>query len=155
MYKIIICLINTLLSLTGIGRGPDQRTKQNFDMIFGVNHFGHFLLTMLLLDRLKKYTPSRIVTVSSLAHSQVPHGDIDFKASSLNPSGIDYPGLSGYDRSKLANILFTKELARQLEGTGVTAISLHPGLVRTNIFQTTYENGSPLWRFILYSFASL
>lgn len=144
--------LDILINNAGIGRTLGQLTKQNYDMTFGVNHFGHFLLTMLLLDRLKKCSPSRIVTVSSLAHSMVS-GEMDFKPGPA--SDVKYPGLSGYDRSKLANIWFTKQLSNQLEGTGVTTFCLHPGLVRTSIFQTAYEAGSPLWRFIMFTFASL
>lgn len=135
------------------GSGTQLRTQQGYDMTFGVNHFGHFLLTMLLLDRLKKCTPSRIVTVSSKNYIWVKsRDDLDF--TSKDKSGLKYPGLKGYDRSKLANILFTKHLSKQLEGTGVTAVSLHPGLVRTNIFQTAYENGASLFRFGLMTLAS-
>lgn len=147
--------LDILINNAGIGITQGKRTKQDFDMTFGVNHFGHFLLTMLLLERLKKCTPSRIVTVASLAHTHVLPGHMEFTPGALNASSVRYPGLIGYDRSKLANILFTKQLSERLQGTDVTACCLHPGLVRTSIFQTAYETGSPWWRFCLFTLASL
>ncbi|CAD7013864.1 unnamed protein product [Ceratitis capitata] len=98
-------------------------------MQLGVNHMGHFLLTNLLLDLLKKSAPSRVVTVSSLAHTR---GEIN--VADLNSDKSYDPG-TAYNQSKLANILFTRELARRLEGTGVTANALHPGVVDTELFR--------------------
>ncbi|XP_064600291.1 retinol dehydrogenase 13-like isoform X2 [Liolophura sinensis] len=87
----------------------------------------HFLLTMLLLDKLKKSAPSRIINVSSIAHNR---GRINFEdlnsAKSYNPS-------EAYNQSKLANLLFTKELAKRLEGTKVTVNAVHPGIVKTEL----------------------
>ncbi|XP_071790657.1 retinol dehydrogenase 12-like isoform X1 [Asterias amurensis] len=104
-------------------------TVDNFDLAFGTNHFGHFLLTNLLLDLLKKSAPSRVVIVSSYIH-RVAHG---INMTRGDPDGgkdtILYPYLKGYSKSKLANILFSSELARRLESTGVVAVSLHPGVV--------------------------
>ncbi|XP_055707577.1 retinol dehydrogenase 13-like [Phlebotomus papatasi] len=104
---------------------PLQRTRDGFEMQIGVNHLGHFLLTNLLLDILKSSAPSRIVTVSSLLHM---FGGI--KKYDLN-SEKSYSAYSAYCQSKLANVLFTRALAKKLEGTGVTANCLHPGVVRT------------------------
>lgn len=104
---------------------PLQRTRDGFEMQIGVNHLGHFLLTNLLLDILKGSAPSRIVTVSSLLHM---FGGI--KKYDLN-SEKSYSNYSAYCQSKLANVLFTRALAKKLEGTGVTANCLHPGVVRT------------------------
>ena len=145
-------LTSTFISNAGIGRSFSQPTKQGFDLTFGTNHFGHFLLTILLLDHLKKSAPSRIVTVSSAVHLSVKSGDLHF---SPGDGELRYPGLAGYGRSKLANILFTRELDNVLKDTGVTAYSLHPGLIRTNIFRSSYERGSPFWRYLLFSFASV
>uniref|UniRef100_A0A8C6LXA0 Retinol dehydrogenase 14a n=1 Tax=Nothobranchius furzeri TaxID=105023 RepID=A0A8C6LXA0_NOTFU len=103
------------------------RTEDGFEMQFGVNHLGHFLLTHLLLDLLKRSTPSRIVVVSSKLYK---HGDINFE--DLN-SEQSYDKAFAYSRSKLANLLFTSELARRLEGSGVTVNALTPGVVRTNL----------------------
>ncbi|HEX7443625.1 MAG TPA: SDR family oxidoreductase [Acidimicrobiales bacterium] len=104
-----------------------QVTAQGFEMTFGVNHLGHFLLTDLLVDRLESSAPSRVVNVASLAHRLAVTG--------LNFSDLQserrYQSMDVYGRSKLANVLFTTELARRLAGTGVTANCLHPGAVAT------------------------
>ena len=100
-------------------------TSDGLEHTFGVNHLAPFLLTTLLLDLLKASAPSRVVTVSSGAQSM---GRIDF--ADLQ-GARDYNGQRAYNQSKLANVLFTYELARRLEGTGVTANVLHPGVVRT------------------------
>ena len=105
---------------------PCWKTEDGFDMQFGVNHLGHFLLTNLLIDLLKRSAPSRVVNVSSNAH----RGEIDL--DDLN-SEKSYSRVGAYSNSKLANILFTRELSRRLEGTGVTANSLHPGAVQTEL----------------------
>lgn len=94
-------------------------------MQLGVNHLGHFLLTHLLLDLLKASAPSRIVVVSSKLYK---YGRINFE--DLNSEGA-YDKAACYSQSKLANLLFTLELARQLDGCGVTVNALTPGIVRT------------------------
>ncbi|XP_072047153.1 retinol dehydrogenase 12-like [Amphiura filiformis] len=104
-------------------------TVDGFESVFGINHFGHFLLTLLLLERLKKCSPSRVVMVTSNFYEYVTA--IDFKPKS--PDGLRYPGLNDYAYSKAANVMFTRELARRLKGTEVTAYSVHPGFVYTNI----------------------
>jgi NAD(P)-dependent dehydrogenase (short-subunit alcohol dehydrogenase family) len=95
-------------------------------MTFAVNHLAYFLLTNLLLDVLKASAPSRIVNVSSGDHS---NGTIDFDDLQGEKG---YKGAKAYSQSKLANVIFTCELAKRLDGTGVTANCLHPGVVRTN-----------------------
>lgn len=111
---------------------PRTVTNDGFEMTFGVNHLGHFLLTNLLLDLLRKSAPSRIVNVSSRAHYY----------GSINRDDImsvkNYHKWSSYCQSKLANVLFTRQLALLLQGTGVTANSLHPGIVKTGLFR--YQN---------------
>ncbi|XP_041043427.1 retinol dehydrogenase 14a [Carcharodon carcharias] len=119
--------LDVLINNAGIFQCPYMKTEDGFEMQFGVNHLGHFLLTNLLLDLLKRSAPSRIVVVSSKLYK---YGEINF--DDLN-SEKSYNKSFGYSRSKLANILFTHELAKQLEGTGVTANVLHPGIVRTNL----------------------
>lgn len=107
----------------GIFMDP-QASPDGLSMTFAVNHLAYFLLTNLLLDMLKASAPSRIVNVSSDAH----------RGSSINFESISSPasaGFGAYGASKLANILFTIELARRLEGTGVTVNALHPGVVNT------------------------
>jgi NAD(P)-dependent dehydrogenase (short-subunit alcohol dehydrogenase family) len=104
-----------------------QVTEQGFEMAFGVNHLGHFLLTDLLLDRLKESAPSRVIPVASLAHRFARKGlSFDDLQSERR-----YRAMNAYAKSKLANILFTTELARRLDGTGVTVNCVHPGVVRS------------------------
>ncbi|XP_055481731.1 retinol dehydrogenase 14 [Psammomys obesus] len=119
--------LDVLINNAGIFQCPYMKTEDGFEMQFGVNHLGHFLLTNLLLGLLKSSAPSRIVVVSSKLYK---YGDINF--DDLN-SEQSYNKSFCYSRSKLANILFTRELARRLEGTNVTVNVLHPGIVRTNL----------------------
>jgi NAD(P)-dependent dehydrogenase (short-subunit alcohol dehydrogenase family) len=100
-------------------------TEDGLERTFAVNHLAPFLLTHLLLDRLRSAAPARVVTVSSGAQAM---GRIDFDDLQGERS---YSGQRAYNQSKLANVLFTYELARRLEGSGVTANALHPGVVRT------------------------
>jgi retinol dehydrogenase 14 len=101
-------------------------TADGLERTFALNHLAPFLLTNLLLDRLIQSAAARVVTVSSHAHAQ---GGIDF--DDLQGEGA-YSGARAYNQSKLANVLFTYELARRLPATSVTANSLHPGVVRTS-----------------------
>jgi NAD(P)-dependent dehydrogenase (short-subunit alcohol dehydrogenase family) len=104
-----------------------QTTKQGFEQTFAVNHLGHFLLTNRLLDRLKASAPSRVVNLSSVGHHWAWRGlQFDDLQSEKRYSVMDV-----YGRSKLANILFTRALARRVEGTGVTVNAVHPGPVRS------------------------
>ncbi|XP_034384805.1 dehydrogenase/reductase SDR family member 13-like [Cyclopterus lumpus] len=110
------------------------RTEDGLGMMFGVNHIGHFLLTNLLLDRLKECEPGRVVTLSSTAHH---FGKIDFdclnthKALGLGNSSMDV--FQVYSDSKLCNVLFTHELAKKLQGTKVTCYCLHPGTINSEL----------------------
>ena len=101
-----------------------QLSGDGIEMTFALNHLASFLLTDLLLDTIKASAPARIINVSSGAHTS---GKIEFD----NLQGEREYGPRAYDNSKLANILFTMELARRLEGTGVTVNALHPGFVAT------------------------
>ena len=101
-------------------------TPDGLELTFALNHLAPFLLTNLLLDRLKRSRPARVVTVSSNAQAM---GRIDFDDLQGERS---YSGATAYDQSKLANLMFTYELARLLKGSGVTANALHPGVVRTS-----------------------
>ncbi len=103
-----------------------HETVDGLEHTFALNHLAPFLLTHLLLDRLTASAPARVVTVSSGAHAT---GRIDF--DDLQGSTA-YSGQRAYAASKLANVMFTYELARRLDGTGVTSTVLHPGVVRTN-----------------------
>jgi NAD(P)-dependent dehydrogenase (short-subunit alcohol dehydrogenase family) len=102
-------------------------TAQGFEQTFGVNHLGHFLLTLLLLGRLKASAPSRVINLTSVGHHMAYKG---MRFEDLQ-SEHGYAGMEAYGRSKLANILFTRELARRLAGTGVTVNAVHPGPVRS------------------------
>jgi NAD(P)-dependent dehydrogenase (short-subunit alcohol dehydrogenase family) len=102
-----------------------QLSVDGIEMTFALNHLAYFLVTNLLLDTIKASAPARIINVSSDAHSS---GKIEFDNLQGERS---YSGIGPYGNSKLANILFTAELARRLEGTGVTVNALHPGLVST------------------------
>ena len=104
-------------------------TEDGLEATFALNHLGYFLLTNLLVDLLKASAPSRIVNVASSAHRM---GTIDFDDLQYETG---YGGYKAYSRSKLANVMFTYELARRLAGTGVTVNCMHPGTVRTNLFK--------------------
>ncbi|XP_043948136.1 retinol dehydrogenase 13 [Drosophila biarmipes] len=130
--------LDVLINNAGVMRCPKTLTKDGFELQLGVNHIGHFLLTNLLLDVLKKSAPSRIVVVSSLAHTRGTMNVDDLNSEKSYDEGL------AYSQSKLANILFSRELAKRLEGTGVTVNSLHPGVVDTELtrnwafFQTNF-----------------
>ena len=106
-------------------------TKQGFELMFGVNHLGHFVLTNALLGCLTASAPARVVTVSSDAHYSAK--GIDFEALRRPAHGLT--GLPEYAVSKLCNVLFTQELARRVAGTGVTTYALHPGVVASDIWR--------------------
>ena len=112
-------------------------TADGLEHTFALNHLAPFLLTNLLLERLVASAPARIVTVSSGAQSM---GKIDFDDLQ---GQRNYSGQRAYNQSKLANVMFSYELARRLEGTGVTATVLHPGVVRTGFGA---EDPSPFWK---------
>lgn len=118
--------LDVLVNNAGAIMTTRSETADGFETTFGVNHLGYFLLTNLLLDTIKASAPARIVNVASRAHLR---SEMDF--DDLNSRQGRYSAMTTYARSKLANVLFTYELARRLEGTGVTANCLHPGVVRT------------------------
>jgi len=119
--------LDVLVNNAGAILSERRLTEDGFEATFGVNHLGHFLLTTLLLDRLRASAPSRIVNVASVAHRfcrGFPFADPQFERRRYRPA-------PAYNQSKLANVLFTMELARRLAGTAVTANCVHPGGVRT------------------------
>ena len=120
--------LHVLVNNAGVMRAAREVTEDGFEMMFGVNHLAPFLFTNLLLDRLRESAPARVVTVSSVAHRRAR---IDF--DDLQHEHGRYRSMGVYGESKLANVLFSYELARRLEGTGVTANCLHPGVVRTGL----------------------
>ncbi|CAH0596412.1 unnamed protein product [Chrysodeixis includens] len=121
--------LDVLINNAGTGTLDNSLTEDNLPVEAQVNHFGPFLLTMLLLPLIKSSAPSRIVNVSSLMHR---YGNV---------KNLDKQGTNFFDRrrvysdSKLANVLFTRKLSEQLKGTGVTVNCLHPGAVSTDIFR--------------------
>ena len=119
--------LDVLVNNVGIVMMRRKESADGIEMTLAVNHLAPFLLTNLLLDTLKASAPARIVNVSSALHHQ---GKINFDDLQMKRG---YNGLAAYNNSKLANLLFTYELARRLTGTGVTANALHPGMVRTNL----------------------
>ncbi|XP_060655622.1 retinol dehydrogenase 14-like isoform X1 [Drosophila nasuta] len=135
--------LDILINNAGIMLCPHMLTKEGFEMQLGVNHMGHFLLTNLLLDLLNKSSPSRIVNVSALAHV---NGTINF--DDLN-SEKSYSPRKAYGQSKLANILFTRELAKRLEGTNVTVNALHPGVVETELSRHVPIFNNPIFGFLI------
>jgi retinol dehydrogenase-12 len=111
--------------------GHRGRTKDGFELTWGINHLGHYLFTRLLLDRIKQAGRARIVNVASASHYNAKGVDWD----ALNKPTRSVTGMHEYAVSKLSNVLFTKELARRLEGTGVTTYAVHPGVVATDIWR--------------------
>jgi retinol dehydrogenase-12 len=122
--------LHVLVNNAGVA-GRRGLTRQGFELMFGVNHLGHFALTQLLLDRLASSAPSRVVTVASDAHYSAR--GIDWDALRRPARGIT--GMHEYAVSKLCNVLFSAELARRTAGTGVTTYALHPGVVASDIWR--------------------
>ncbi|XP_020293249.1 retinol dehydrogenase 13-like [Pseudomyrmex gracilis] len=138
--------LDILINNAGVMRCPKSYTKDGIEMHLGVNHMGHFLLTNLLLDILKDSAPARIVNLSSTAHRR---GKINTEDLNLNK---DYDPGSAYAQSKLANILFTRELANRLRGTGVTVNAVHPGIVDTEITRHMWVFNNGFIRILLTPF---
>ena len=138
--------LHLLINNAGLA-GAKGTTKSGFELAFGTNHVGPFLLTQLLLDRIKQSAPARIVTVASRAHTRV---------SGINWDDVRQPtkgkaGLPEYGISKLANVLFSAELGRRLAGTGVTTYSLHPGVVATDVWREVPALIRPLIKLMMIS----
>jgi NAD(P)-dependent dehydrogenase (short-subunit alcohol dehydrogenase family) len=121
--------IDVLINNAGLVTRRRQLTADGLERQLAVNHLAPFLLTHLLLDRLRAGTPARIVNVASMAHHRAA-----FDLDDLNWERRRYSGIGAYGATKLANILFTRELARRLAGSGITANCLHPGVVATHLF---------------------
>ncbi|NXS11015.1 RDH12 dehydrogenase, partial [Neodrepanis coruscans] len=140
--------LHILINNAGVMLCPYSKTADGFEMHLGVNHLGHFLLTFLLLERLKQSAPARIVNVSSLAH----HGG-RIRFHDLHGEKSYSCGLA-YCHSKLANVLFTRELARRLQGKFLrqaefTANSLHPGSVSSELVRHSFVM---TWLWKIFSF---
>lgn len=141
--------LDILVNNAGIMRCPYWKTEDGFEMQFGVNHLGHFLLTHLLLNMLERSKASRVINVSSLAHVR---GKIRF--DDLNSEQEYNPG-PAYAQSKLANILFTRELSNRLEDTEILVTAVHPGIVKTELARHTSFGKSRVASFTLAPLAWL
>jgi NAD(P)-dependent dehydrogenase (short-subunit alcohol dehydrogenase family) len=134
--------LDVLINNAGCGNLSRTVTTDGYETTFAVNHLAPFLLTNLLLDKLKASAPARIVNVASRAHRGK---EIDFEdLMSVRGYGV----MRTYGRSKLANILFTRALAKRLAGSKVTANCLHPGLIATGIGQT-HALARLVWKLIV------
>lgn len=123
--------LHLLINNAGVG-GARGITPSGFELAFGTNHVGHFLLTQMLVDRMKSSAPARIVTVASRAHYRAP--GIDWEA--VRQPTKTTTGLAEYSVSKFANVLFSAELSRKLAGTGITTYALHPGVVASDVWRS-------------------
>jgi NAD(P)-dependent dehydrogenase (short-subunit alcohol dehydrogenase family) len=132
--------LHVLLNNAGVVQTERRETSDGIETTFAVNHLAPFLLTNLVLGRIQASAPARIVNVSSDAHKL--GGALDFDDLGATRR---FAGMGVYGRSKLANLLFTRELARRLEGSGVTVNALHPGAVRTGLGQ---NNDAPLLKLV-------
>jgi retinol dehydrogenase-12 len=134
--------LDVLVNNAGLISRTYQVSEDGYELTVAVNHLAPFLLTNLLLDRLRASAPSRIVTVASQSH----------RGARIVPSDMvgrhDWSPLKAYGRSKLCNILFTRALARRLEGSGVVAACLHPGMVATAIGNNAGRFTSLGWRIV-------
>lgn len=122
--------LHLLVNNAGLA-GTRGLSASGFELAFGVNHMGHFLLTQLLLERIQASAPARIVTVASRAH---------YRASGLHWDALRHTtrsrtAIDEYSNSKLANVLFSAELGRRLAGSGVAAYALHPGVVASDVWR--------------------
>jgi NAD(P)-dependent dehydrogenase (short-subunit alcohol dehydrogenase family) len=122
--------LHVLINNAGVA-GARGMTASGFERAFGTNHVGPFLLTSLLLDRLRASAPARIVNVASVAHYDAPGIDWD----AVRRSTRSVTGMREYSVSKLANVLHAQELARRLDGRGVTTYALHPGVIASDIWR--------------------
>ena len=134
-------VLHGLVNNAGVMNTATGKTKDGFEVQLGTNHLGHYLLTELLLGALEKGAPSRVVILSSCYHdvAQGRQGHIDF--DDLHFERRPYDGWAAYAQSKLANLLHAKSLAARVGAKGITAVSVHPGWVRTNLIR----GSMPVW----------
>lgn len=134
--------INILVNNAGVMAIPDRRlSAQGHEYQLAVNHIGHFFLTSLLLPALERSEDGRIITVSSISHEKTGPDGVGLEDLQLAKPDA-YTGMASYRRSKLANVLFAKELQRRLEAKGannVISIACHPGVANTNIAKYTFD----------------
>ncbi len=135
--------LDILINNAGVFLSRRLTTVDGIEYTFAVNHLAPFLLTNLLFEKMKASSPSRIITTSSVAHrgAHINFDNLQFERGKYN-------GVQAYRQSKLANILFSKELARRSSGTGVTSNCFHPGGVRTNLIQSSPWHYRLIWLII-------
>ena len=135
--------LDILVNNAGVFLSKRITTVDGIEYTFAVNHLAPFLLTSLLFERIKASSPSRIITTSSVAHrgAYINFDNLQFERGRYN-------GVEAYRQSKLANVLFTKELARRSRGSGVTSNCFHPGGVRTNLVQSSAWHYRLIWAII-------
>jgi retinol dehydrogenase-12 len=138
--------LHALINNAGMA-GQRGTTDSGFELAFGTNYVGPYLLTRLLLDRLRESAPARIVNVASEAHYRVT--EIDFEA--IRKPTKTRTGFHEYSVSKLANVLHAQELARRLDGAGVTTYSLHPGVIASDIWRSVPWPIRPLMKLRMHS----
>jgi retinol dehydrogenase 12 len=138
--------LHVLVNNAGIA-GIRGQTEDGFELAFGTNHLGHFLLTQLLREKLVASAPSRVVTVASKAHFRARGIDLD----SVRGPTRSATGWVEYGVSKLANVLFSAELGRQLAGTRVTTYSLHPGVVASELWRAVPGIFRPVLKLFMIS----
>ncbi|XP_062037342.1 retinol dehydrogenase 12 [Lepus europaeus] len=124
--------LHILINNAGVMLCPQSKTADGFETHLGVNHLGHFLLTHLLLERLKESAPARVVNLASVAHYVGKIRFHDLQGEKY------YCSVSAYCQSKLANVLFTRELAKRLQGTRVTTYAVHPGIVSSELVRHSF-----------------
>jgi NAD(P)-dependent dehydrogenase (short-subunit alcohol dehydrogenase family) len=130
--------LRVVLANAGVTTKSRRESADGYELTFAVNHLAHFLLINRLVDTLKANAPSRIVIVSSMVHRS---GQIHFDDLQLTRG---FSGHEAYSQSKLANLMFAFELARRLEGSGVTANGLHPGVISTKLLHVNFSGGAPV-----------
>uniref|UniRef100_A0A8C2ZYM2 Zgc:112332 n=1 Tax=Cyclopterus lumpus TaxID=8103 RepID=A0A8C2ZYM2_CYCLU len=133
LFAELINKVNILINNAGVMMCPYSKTVDGFEMQLGVNHLGHFLLTCLLMDLIKRSAPARIVVVASVAHTWT-----GIRLDDIN-SERSYDTMRAYGQSKLANVLFARSLAKRLRGTGVSVFSLHPGVVQSDLWRHQHQ----------------
>ena len=132
--------LHVLMNNAGIFNMKRRMTTDGIEEVWAVNHLAYFMLTLLLLDRIKQSAPARIINISSHLHQNatIHFDDLGGERS--------YGGMSSYGQSKLGNVLFTYELARRLAGSGVTVNAVHPGAVATNLARNNGAIVGTAWK---------
>jgi len=144
--------LDILVNNAGLGQSY-RVTEDGYESTFQVNYLSHFLLTLLLLEKMKKSAPSRIVNVSSMAHDSK---NVNLQLDDFKLSKEKYDSFGRYAESKLAQVVLTRELSQRLEGTGIGVYALHPGAVKSEIWRNWKALRRPpfkqIWQFMTFLF---